>query len=172
MMSSYERRIKSWHLKAINEDDYFIKYIIEYLAFVVFIKLIPPRNENIDRNAIQALKADYEIKTKYLQLIQNDEELKGNWNKIKNKLNIKPLKNIKGTHERYGNLKYWNSHGNGSNKGKIVNLEDWDNMVEFWYLIRNNLFHGSKELNVKRDEFLVEYGYKTLNKFMDCVLEL
>lgn len=170
-MNNYELRIRSWHLKAINEEDYFIKYIIEYLAFVVFIKLIPPRNENYDRNAIEALKRDQEVKTKYLQLIRDNKKLKGNWNKIKNELDIKPLKNIRGTYERYGKLKYWNSHGNGSNKGKIVNLEDWDNMVEFWYIIRNNLFHGSKKLNVIRDEFLAKYGYKTLNVFMDWVLE-
>jgi len=85
-MSSFERRIRSWHLKAKDEEDYFIKYIIEYLAFVVFIKLIPPRNEIIDRNAIKALKADSELETKYLHLIQKDKELKKNWIKIKNEL--------------------------------------------------------------------------------------
>ena len=47
---------------------------------------------------------------------------------------------------------------------------DWENMVEFWYTIRNNLFHGSKKLDIERDEFLVEYGYKTLSSLMNCVL--
>jgi hypothetical protein len=40
-------------------------------------------------------------------------------------------------------------------------------MIEFWYGVRNNLFHGGKNPDVKRDYFLVEHAFKTLSKFMD-----
>ena len=40
-------------------------------------------------------------------------------------------------------------------------------MVEFWYSIRNNLFHGTKDPEVERDRKLVEFGYKTLSSLME-----
>ena len=46
--------------------------------------------------------------------------------------------------------------------GVIHDLKDWENMVEFWYSIRNNLFHGAKNPQDERDQFLIENGYKTL----------
>ncbi len=39
-------------------------------------------------------------------------------------------------------------------------------MVEFWYAVRNNLFHGGKNPTIKRDCFLVEHAYRTLAVFM------
>lgn len=56
-------------------------------------------------------------------------------------------------------------------QGKIRDLEDWENMVEFWHSIRNNLFHGSKEPNDERDQLLVENGYKTLRALVEVFIE-
>lgn len=39
-------------------------------------------------------------------------------------------------------------------------------MVEFWYSVRCNLFHGAKYLEKARDKFLVECGYKTLKELL------
>jgi len=55
-------------------------------------------------------------------------------------------------------------------QGKIRNLEDWENMVEFWHSIRNNLFHGSKEPEDERDQLLVENGYKTLKALVEIFI--
>jgi hypothetical protein len=49
----------------------------------------------------------------------------------------------------------------------VRSLSDWGNMVEFWYSVRNNLFHGTKDPNIKRDCFLVEHAYRTLAIFMN-----
>ena len=40
--------------------------------------------------------------------------------------------------------------------GVIHGLDDWKNMVEFWYSIRNNLFHGGKNPQDNRDLLFVE----------------
>ncbi|HEX2792143.1 MAG TPA: hypothetical protein VHO23_00250, partial [Candidatus Paceibacterota bacterium] len=55
-------------------------------------------------------------------------------------------------------------------QGKIRNLEDWENMVEFWHSIRNNLFHGSKNPQDERDQLLIGNGYKTLNPLVELFL--
>ena len=44
-------------------------------------------------------------------------------------------------------------------------------MVEFLYLVRNNLFHGQKDAEDERDKFAVEFGYKTLRELAELLLE-
>lgn len=44
-------------------------------------------------------------------------------------------------------------------------------MVEFWYTVRNNLFHGGKNPQFQRDKLLVENSYKTLSPFVDILIE-
>ena len=56
-------------------------------------------------------------------------------------------------------------------QGKIRDLNDWENMVEFWHSIRNNLFHGSKNPQDDRDQLLIENGYKTLSPLVGILLE-
>ena len=56
-------------------------------------------------------------------------------------------------------------------KGILHSLEDWTNMVEFWYSIRNNLFHGAKTNYLNRDKLLVENGFKTLNPLVEILLK-
>lgn len=77
-------------------------------------------------------------------------------------------------------VKWWNCSHNSLNelteaekskaKGVIHSLTDWENMVEFWYSVRNNLFHGAKNPESDRDQFAVEYGYKTLRALMEIFL--
>ena len=69
---------------------------------------------------------------------------------------------------------WWNSASfkpeakSESQKGVIRSLSDWMNMVEFWYGVRNNLFHGGKDPAMRRDRFLVEQAYRTLAYFMEA----
>ena len=55
-------------------------------------------------------------------------------------------------------------------KGVIHSLKDWENIVEFWHSIRNNLFHGAKDPEKERDQFAVKYGYKTLKELIEMLL--
>ena len=43
-------------------------------------------------------------------------------------------------------------------------------MVEFWYSVRCNLFHGAKYLEKARDKLLVECGYKTLKELLEIFI--
>ena len=51
--------------------------------------------------------------------------------------------------------------------GVLRSTDDWENIVEFWYGVRNNLFHGGKNPSIGRDIFLVKHAYETLKTFMD-----
>ena len=69
--------------------------------------------------------------------------------------------------------KWWNNSGEDvkdaedlAKKGIVKSPKDWINMVEFWYAVRNNIFHGGKNPEVQRDHFLVEHAFETLRPLM------
>lgn len=177
----YTELIKNWHSKAGNEE-YFSKFVFEYLAFIAHLRKNLFKNAGHDRTAIQELKQDSEIKTEYLEKIKSDKNLKAYWQKIKDEFNREPLTNesqwIDETN-KWDN--WWNCSHNKKNQktteeknkenGVIHSLSDWENMIEFWYIIRNNLFHGEKDSARKRDKFGVEYGYLTLRPLVEILIK-
>lgn len=176
--TNYPRLIKNWHAKA-SENAYFSKFVFEYLAFIAYLKTEKYVGYSKDRDAIQSLKRDDSVKKAYLSKIESITELKDAWAKIKKELDNQPLGNA--SQNGVEEIKWWNcSHDdlnqkkpdeNQKPKGIIHSMVDWENMVEFWYTIRNNLFHGAKNPEVIRDQFVVEYGYKTLRVLMEQLLE-
>jgi hypothetical protein len=177
---NYSKLIRNWHEKA-SETDYFSRFVFEYLAFIAYIKTqkyysIDPQKSVTDRTAIQNLKRDEEIKKAYLEKISDNTELKQSWLEIKKELDGSPLGNVSRSSKLAEEITYWNcSHDKLKKKtieekskisGVLHSLEDWENMVEFWYSIRNNLFHGGKDPETRRDQFAVKYGYFTLRDLM------
>lgn len=172
----FNQLIKNWHIKASNED-YFSGFVFEYLAFIAFLKKRKFTNEVNDRDAIQKLKQDNEIKEKYLQKVKNDRNIEIAWQHIKNELDKSSLGNVSHNNEEVAEIRWWNcssdelsQHSNDEIKGIIRNFDDWENMVEFWYSIRNNFFHGGKNPQDKRDQLLIENGYKTLHPVVEIFL--
>lgn len=176
---NYDELIRNWHTKA-SDEDYFSKFVFEYLAFIAYLKRKRFTNAENDRSAIQRLKQDESVKAQYLLIIKSAPELLEAWGKIKTELDNVRLGNVSGSGEEVEEIRWWNYSGNilnqqGENqevKGVIHNLNDWGNMVEFWYAIRNNLFHGGKNPKDERDQLLVENGYKTLQPLVAIFLNL
>lgn len=176
----YKDLIKKWHNKAAEQDDFFASFVFEYLAFIACLRIIKFPSENPDRSIIQMLKRDVGIKTKYLEKINSDTSLKSNWEHISEKLNEIPLAKAARNLIDSEIQKYWNcSHDKFKDKtpeerrkptGVIHALDDWENMVEFWYTIRNTLFHGAKNPENERDQFAVKYGYLTLKELVEILL--
>ena len=168
-----DRLIRNWHFKA-SEEDYFSKFIFEYLAFIAFLGKKKFTNERNDRKVIQKLKQDNDTKTAYLRRIRNSEELRKFWEVIKKEFDEMPFRHS-------DDSTWWNcSHLSRQDQtpeektrreGVIHSLEDWENMIEFLYLVRNNLFHGQKDAEDERDKFAVEFGYKTLRELVELLLE-
>lgn len=174
-LPSYYPLIKAWHEKAA-EGDTFSRFVFQYLAFIAHIKNNLFYDAPSDRIAIQRLKRTHGIQQTYVKLIKEDEELLQSWNAVISELEENPLHNSS-TDPDYPEIdKWWNSSGDQPNKGdnfpegRVLSLEDWPNMVEYWYSVRNNLFHGGKDPNIGRDTFLVEHAFMTLRPLVNCVL--
>ncbi len=163
--------IIGWHEKA-KDGDYFSRFVFEYLSFIAHLRNNLYRHVESDRAAVQNLKRDTQLKKLYLETVCNDPDLRNAWDEIIKELSISPLHNSSYDIDNPYVDKWWNSNKDSPNqnvqqqKGCVHSREDWDNMIEFWHSIRNNLFHGGKDPNLHRDHFLVEHAFKTLSKFM------
>jgi hypothetical protein len=130
------QKVKSWRDLANQQNDYFIKFALEYFAFNALLRLNFSMGElERDRNLIERLKGCANCK-RFISATYIGE--------LKTLLDEKPLKNL----TRNKNI-------------KINNNKDWNNIVESVYWLRNNLFHGHKGI-IERDQKLVEAGYKIL----------
>lgn len=176
---NYRQLINSWHVKA-NAEDYFSRFVFEYLAFIAYLKTQRYSSNDIDRKAIQKLKQDQDVKQRYLERINSRHSLERDWQHIMKELHNNRLGNTSRDLFEVEEIEWWNcSHEHVNQKsseevkkvsGVIHSLEDWENMVEFWYSVRNNLFHGAKNPNNPRDQFAVKYAYKTLKDLMELLL--
>ena len=175
-LPDYKELILGWHQKAIEEDDYFSRFVFEYLAFIAHLKNNLFFQEMSDRNVIQSLKRDHMRQGRYAQRVRSDKHLLRVVQRLLGELKERPLHNSSLDLDNPEIDRWWNSSGphpsadEKSPNGLIRSVDDWENLVEFWYSVRNNLFHGGKNPNVKRDCFLVEHAYKTLKAFMDVEL--
>jgi hypothetical protein len=161
-LPDYKELILGWHQKA-NEGDLFSRFVFEYLAFIAHLKNNLFYDTMTDGAAIQRLKQDSVRHKQYVKKVKIDKQLLGVWNELIKELKKTPLHNSSYDLDYPEIDKRW--------KGIIQATDDWENMVEFWYSVRNNLFHGGKNPNIQRDRFLVEHAYKTLRAFMDIEIE-
>lgn len=171
-LKSYDPLIVSWHEKA-KEGDYFSRFVFEYLAFVALLQNKLFIGVGSDRKAIQALKRDTTRKKSYLAAVAQHERLGNLWRDVIAELEKTPLHNSSRDLDYPEIDAWWNcvearpAQGDDAPKGVIRSSSDWVNMVEFWCGVRNNLFHGGKDPNFRRDCFLVEHAYRTLAEFME-----
>lgn len=172
-LKSYDSLILGWHEKA-KEGDYFSRFVFEYLAFCALLKNKLFIAIDNDRRAIQALKRDEGRKKAYVAAIAGDEALFKRWQAVINELGQRPLHNSSRDLDLPEIDAWWNNtsddiaRAENAPKGVVLSPTDWGNMVEFWYGIRNNLFHGGKSPTIQRDCFLVEHAYLTLRAFVEA----
>lgn len=178
----YYSLIKSWHTKA-SEEDYFSKFMFQYLAFVAFLRTQWKTESEIremkgnggkvtDRDYIQALKQDGHISDFWVDLTlrsTKDKEMVKILNGLVDFLKLEPLRL---------DDRWWNFTGFDLNQrpntrkrsGVLHSVGDVDNLIEFWCSVRNNLFHGDKNPSLKRDQELVRYAFLTLHFFVENIL--
>lgn len=169
MSSNLNEKIINWHERANKEEnDFFVKFIFDYLAFVASIsKYYRDNLRDTDRNFIQNLKRDKNVKLTFLKKLD-----KITTQAIIDLLETRPIKNATRRD------KWWDNDTNRSldsqsiDDGKIRDPEDYVNMIEFIYRVRNNLFHGQKGPDIERDEILVKYGSFILNNLLEAIIEI
>lgn len=175
---NYHQLIRNWHEKA-SDEDYFSKYVFEYLAFIGLLKRVLFVDQDTDTGAIRNLKHYQHLRDLYLSKISSSTSLTKAWESIKVELDKRSLRIVSDNTWEAVPIQHWKCTHNPQNwrkhvcdeQGKIHDLNDWENMVEFWHSIRNNLFHGSKNPEDARDQFLVENGFKTLHPLVEMILE-
>lgn len=179
-LKNLDALIERWHAKT-KTGDYFEKYVFEYLAFNVFLKTHVAMQAPTDRRAIESLKQQQDPwGNAYFGLITLDSEIiaRDAWLSVINELKQRPLYNSSKDYDHPEIDNYWTQQTgdeidkNDKKEGVIYSLDDWNNMVEFWYAVRNNLFHAGADPEFKRDMFLVEHAFITLNAFMRMVIGL
>lgn len=181
-VEKYYSLIKNWHSKA-SEEDYFARFMFEYMAFIAFLTTQWKSEEDImtlkqnngrvtDRDYIQALKYDSYLNDFWVDLTlrsTKDKDLVRNLKSLVLFLKQEPLKSDE---------RWWNFDGFDINQkprikkrvGVLENVGDFSNLVEFWYAVRNNLFHGGKNPSIERDKELVRLAFLTLHFFVEKVL--
>lgn len=171
-LPSYYPLIEAWHENAA-EGDTFSRFVFQYLAFIAHVKNHLFYDTPSDRIAMQRLKREGGIGGAYLEAVASDEDLNQFWSEVITELEMRPLHNSS-TDPDYPEIdKWWNSSEDQPNaesdlpEGRVLSLIDWPNMVEYWYSVRNNLFHGGKNPNIGRDSFLVEHAFVTLRALVE-----
>jgi hypothetical protein len=168
MSSELLIRVNDWHNRANKEkEDYFVKFIFDYLAFVA---LICHRNygNKSDRQLIQELKRNNEH-------IRENYYSKANHHRINEIVEI--LKSDPITNDTNPNDKWWDCvldncpNQVSPNDGIIESVDDFQNILEYIYRARNNLFHGRKGMNLRRDSLIVEYGFYLLNPLVEVLID-
>ena len=136
--------------------DYFDQYINLFIAYNAWFKKVTEVSK--DREAITALKSRSGIWQQYIrgETMQN---LTPYMSEIVELTDQRPLQNL--THN--GSVDpHWN--------GVVENTHDWESLIEYWYRVRCNLFHGEKSPEEDRESKIVELAYKSLNEFMSEII--
>src|SRR5260370_19026594 len=136
---AYPDLIKQWFERSQSESDIFTKFIFLYISFIAF--LTQENSGKRDREIINSLKHAKDVRSYYLSLIQNNSELRATVQNLVSKLRKQPIRNDTSRN---------NTHWKGIDDGVIQDETDWENLVEYWYRVRNNLFHGHKEPEFER----------------------
>jgi len=137
-------QIELLHKKA-SEGDFTSRFNFEYLSFTSHLSNNLYLESVSIEESIQKLKNDKVLREEYVALISYHRLLKKVWNSL-----------IK---ESQQNLI--------DQKNAIQNLEDWENMVEFWYHTRKKLHNGKKVFRNNDNQSVVEEAYYTLSFFME-----
>jgi len=137
---NYKQRAVNWYQRGKREKDPFVKFVIYYISLEVLSKLAG--------GSIRDLKNEPKLFSNIDRKLLND---------LVKKLKSKPLINM-------------DPNGDHRWDGIIRNEDDVNGIVEFIIRARNNLFHGDKDLNSKRDLFIAKYGNAILEPLIEAGL--
>jgi hypothetical protein len=143
--------VLKWYYR--GQLDYFDIYINLFISYNAWFKKVTELSE--DRAAIERLKTRTGIWDEYLAgnaMHGLDEPFA----EIAAITQAEPLKNLTG-----GN-RHWD--------GIVKNDSDWQGLIEYWYRIRCNLFHGTKSPEDDREVKLVKLAHESLNVFMSEIV--
>jgi len=139
--NEYINKAQRWLERGKTEEDIFIKFILFYISFEVFVKA----------NNLNKYTLNKDIENEFFNKIDFNviQDLK----KI---LDKNPLKNMQ---------------NKSKPPVKLDKICDFENILNFIRVGRNNLFHGDKGLNCGRDRKIVMYGSKLLEPLLEAIIQ-
>lgn len=143
-LMDHHSQVELLHNKA-SEGDIFSRFNFEYLSFIAYLKNNLYFKSATDVESIQKLKNDKTLRAEYMNQISYHRLLKKVWNSLIEESQQSMI----------------------DQKNAIQNLEDWENMIEFWYRTREKTYPGENVLKNTEDQNMVEQAYYTLSFFMD-----
>lgn len=144
----HRSQIELLHNKA-SEGDIFSRFNFEYLSFVAHLNNNLYLESKNDTESIQKLKNDKLLRAEYRAQISYHHLLKKVWNSL-----------IKESQQNLIVQKY-----------AVQNLDDWENMIGFWFNTRKKIYNGENVLKHTEDQALVEQAYYALSFFMENQLK-
>jgi len=144
--------IKEWMSAADNENSYFARYALEFFAFNSLLRLNFNNGgkREQERTLIERCKCFL-----CCNEFQIDEKTKKDVEEIMKTTKEYPLINLTRNNRTI----------------RIKNEKDWQNIIETVYVIRNNLFHGSKQYSRERDNNLVKAAYPILSWLNEILIK-
>jgi len=139
MNIEYINKAKGWFERGEKEEDIFIKFILFYISFEVFVKV-----KNLDKYKLNKDIENIFFKKIDLSILQD----------LKKILDKNPLKNMQ---------------NKSKPPVKLDNIYDFENILNFIRVGRNNLFHGDKGLDIERDRMIVSFGCQILEILIESI---
>lgn len=143
---SIKNLISWWGLKGCRESDPFIKFFFFYICFDAWVTAESGQDSH-PRKAKWLLRSDNCLKDRWSEIQSSETK---SW--LANLKNLSPIEDMRPNHQ-----------------GGEVCLNDIENLqevVEFIYQIRCNLFHGAKNPMDNKDQTLVDLSGRLLEKWI------
>ncbi|QDK41234.1 hypothetical protein DOM21_07140 [Bacteriovorax stolpii] len=147
-LMNHSSQIELLHKKA-SEGDFLSRFNYEYLSFIAHLNNNLYLESKTDVESIQKLKSDKILRAEYMAQISYHRLLKKVWNSV--------------IEESLQELSYKQSG--------VQNLEDWENMIEFWYQTRKKSYDDEPALEYTEDKSAPEQAYFTLSFFMESQIK-
>lgn len=167
MNSEIEEKIKGWFYK--SEPDYFSSFTTRWIAFNAYYKACYQLSkgsltEYTNRRGVEEIKESEEHYELVRKLVKGDKDFRRNLRSLTGVLKDQPLQNMRNSHDLLSLPE------EPVDRNSDIAFEFYKELVEIIYTIRNNLFHGDKEIISKRDRKLVKLAYKILHGFMSEII--
>lgn len=161
-----KRKVMAWFYK--SEPDYFTSFTTLWISFNAYYKAYYQENraslnEFIDRKGIEKIKESNEHYNLLKELARKEPSLRKLLKSLADELKNSPLQNMH-------NGKRLNLPGESLIDANI-SRDYYKKLIEILYTIRNNMFHGDKEIISHRDKKLVTLAYKLLHEFMKAIID-
>jgi hypothetical protein len=141
VIEKYYIKARNWFDRAKNTEDPWFQFVLLYISFEIMWKILD----------IKKYKLNNTIERRFLS-----EKNKEIVNVMKSYINKNRLRNMTKREQPYINFN---------------NLKDFQKVLKFVNIARNNLFHGDKELDAENDIKVIELGNKLLMPLIETMFD-